>query len=52
LNGDYKKIHDYMSGMGHNEEYWDMSTKEKITQGWPKNFSKVFFELIDSFMSR
>jgi hypothetical protein len=32
LYGDYK-IHDYMSGMGHNEEYWDMFAKEKNTQG-------------------
>jgi len=40
-----------MCGMGHNKKYWDMFAKEKITQGWPKNFSKMFFELINSFMS-
>jgi hypothetical protein len=51
LFGDYKKKHDYMSGTKHNEKYWDMYVEEKITQGLPKNFKKMFIEFIDSFMS-
>jgi hypothetical protein len=46
-----KKNHDYTSGARHNEEYWDMFVEEKITQGLPKNFRKMFFEFINSFMS-
>lgn len=51
LNGNYKKKHDYTSGTRHNEEYWDMFVEEKIIQGMPKNFRKMFFEFIKSFMS-
>jgi hypothetical protein len=29
--GDYKKIIDYMGVIGHNEDYWEMSTKDKVT---------------------
>jgi len=51
LYGDYKKIHDYQNVTCHNEEYWDMSTKDKVSHGLLTNFSKVFFELIDIFMN-
>jgi hypothetical protein len=50
LYGEYKNIHDYISGTGHIEEYWEMSIKERTTQSLPKYFFKVYFELIDSFM--
>ncbi len=49
--GDYNKIHDYQNVICHNEEYWNMSMKNKVSQGLSKNCSKVFFELIDIFMN-
>ncbi len=52
LYGDYKKIHDYQSVIGHNEKYWDMFVEDKVLQGLLRNFNKVFFELIDIFMNR
>jgi hypothetical protein len=30
LYGDYKKIHDYQSVIGHNEKYWDMFVEDKV----------------------
>jgi hypothetical protein len=50
LYGDYKKIIDYMGTIGHNEDYWEMSTKDRVTQGLPRNFNKSYFDLIDEFM--
>jgi hypothetical protein len=50
--GDYKKEHNYTSGTKHNEEYWDMFVEEKIIQGLPKNFRKMSFEFINSFMNK
>jgi hypothetical protein len=40
-----------MSGTCHNEEYWEMLVEYKTAQNLPKQFCKVFFELIDSFMN-
>jgi hypothetical protein len=51
LYGDYKKIHDYQNVSNHNEEYHDMSIKDKVLQGLLRNFSRVCFELIDIFMN-
>ncbi len=31
LNGDFKKILDYMAKMSHEEEYWSFSRQDKIT---------------------
>ncbi len=50
LYGDYKKIIDYMGVIGYNEDYWEMSTKDKVTQGLHKSFNKSYFDLIDEFM--
>jgi hypothetical protein len=50
LYGNYKKIHDFQSVTCHNEEYWDMSTKYKVSQGLLKFFSKMFIEFINIFM--
>ncbi len=29
---DFKKIYDYMVGIGHNEEYWSMNVINKVAQ--------------------
>jgi hypothetical protein len=50
--GKYKKIHNYMmNGTCHNEEYREMLIEDKIAQNLPKQFCKVFFKLMDSFMN-
>ncbi len=40
--GDYKKIHEYQNVTCHNEEYQNMSVKNKVSQGLSKNFNNVF----------
>jgi hypothetical protein len=50
LYGNYKKIIDYMGVIGHNEDYWEMSTEDRVTQGLPRSFNKPYFDLIGEFM--
>jgi len=50
LYGDYKKINDFRSVTSHNENYWEMSIEDKLAQGLPKNFNKLYFDLIHDFM--
>jgi hypothetical protein len=40
LYGEYKNIHDYISGTCHNEEYWEMFIEEKNMQSLPNTFAK------------
>jgi hypothetical protein len=46
--GDYKKTHDYQNVTCHNEKYWNMSIKNKVSQGLSKNFNKVFLSSLTS----
>ncbi len=34
----------------HNEDYWEMSIKDRVTPRLPKSFNKSYFDLIDEFM--
>jgi hypothetical protein len=51
LYGDYKKIHEFQSVTCHNEKYWDMFAKYRVSQGLPIFFSIMFFGFINIFMN-
>jgi hypothetical protein len=50
LYGDYKKITNYMGVTSHNDNYWEMSIKDKVAPGLPKSFNMSYFDFIDQFM--
>ncbi len=50
LYGDYKNINDYKSVTCHNEDYWEMSTIDRLAQGSFGSFNKSYFDLVHDFM--
>jgi hypothetical protein len=40
IYNDYKQIHDYTIGMGHNEELWNMSITNRVNMNLLKVFRK------------
>ncbi len=50
LYGDYKNINAYKIVTCHNEDYWEMSTKNKLAQGLFGSFYKSYFAFIHDFM--
>jgi len=45
-----KTSNDYKSVTSHNEDYWEMSTKDRLAQGLFGSFIKSYFDLIHDFM--
>ncbi len=45
-----KTSNDYKSVTSHNEDYWEMSTKDRLAQGLFGSFNKSYFDLIHDFM--
>ncbi len=50
LYGDYKNINNYKIVTCHNQDYWEMSTKNKLAQGLFGRFNKSYFDFIHDFM--
>lgn len=43
----YGKIHNYISGIGHNEKYWDIFAKNKVIA---QKLEQIILEFVDMFM--
>ncbi len=48
--GNFKWIFDYMSRIGHDEDYWTLSFQEKTSFHLPHQFGRETYELIWGFM--
>jgi len=48
--GDFKKLFNYMLGIGHNEDYWALSSQEKALHHLPHHFGCDMYEMIHDFM--
>jgi hypothetical protein len=51
IYGNYKNIQDYMVGIGHSQDHWNIIPLDKITLNLPRMFNKVIYEMINAFMS-
>lgn len=50
LVGDFKKIYDYQTCLGNNQDYWSLNLNEKLAWGLPRNFGQVQYEMIGEFL--
>jgi hypothetical protein len=47
---DYKRIRDYIIGMGHNEFFRNMSIIDKVSMNLLRMFNRSIYKMIDTFM--
>jgi hypothetical protein len=51
MYGDYKKLKDYRSAIGHSKDYFKMTSKRRKELTLPANFVSFHFNKMDKFLS-